>query len=499
MDLSSTAQRLLTRIAQARQPVLVRRAAPFQPPLPAAAADVAWMGVPLFLDEQLHACLSLAGRFHSGDERLVAALAQQGAIALRWSQRYIEARRQARQEWQLLDLARQVRQTRSQLTALDQILGAAMACTGATHGFIAASQQGRASILARRGYSQDEATLLQQIPPSLDRGLIGQAFRTRAPVRSDNIRLDPAALPALAETRSQLIIPICVEDRVIGLIDLQSPVVAAFQAADGPWMRALGDIASGVLDRRAEREEPGNNVDHADGAPRHELLLSSRLAVVNDLAAGVAHEINNPLTTILGYTHLLLRDQSLPQTTRDDVGQIMVEGQRIAALVDRFLRFAQPASSGKQPLSVNEPLLEAIGLLKGRLQESGVHVVMEMPAEPLIVLGQAGQLEQAFLDLMHNAIEAMSTADERRITIQAGKQGGWVRVAISDTGCGIMPDLLTRVFEPGFTTKVDKGISRGLGLGLYATHSIIQDHWGRIEVQSQLWRGSTFTVFLPAI
>ena len=62
-----------------------------------------------------------------------------------------------------------------------------------------------------------------------------------------------------------------------------------------------------------------------------------------------------------------------------------------------------------------------------------------------------------------------------------------------------MPDLLTRVFEPGFTTKVDKGISRGLGLGLYATYTIVQDHWGRIEVQSQLWQGSTFTVFLPAI
>jgi two-component system NtrC family sensor kinase len=318
------------------------------------------------------------------------------------------------------------------------------------------------------------------------------------PVRSDDIQLDPAALPALSDTRSQLIIPICVEDRVLGLIDLQSPLVAAFPSADEPWMITLGDIAAGVLDQRGTREDPDKAGD-ADVTPQHELLLSSRLAVVNDLAAGVAHEINNPLTTILGYTHLLLRDQALPQATRDDIGQIMVEGQRIAALVERFLRFAQPASSGKQPLSINEPLLEAIGLLKGRLQESGVHVVLEVPDEPLLVLGQAGQLEQAFLDLLHNAIEAMSAADQRRITIRADQQGGWVRVAISDTGRGIMPDLLMRVFEPGFTTKVDKGISRGLGLGLYATHTIIQDHWGRIEVQSQLWQGSTFTVFLPAI
>jgi signal transduction histidine kinase len=419
-------------------------------------------------------------------------------MSLRWAMHYAEARRQARREQQLLDLARQVRQTRGQLAAFDQILGAAMACTGATHSFVAASQQGRAIILAKRGYSQDEAMLLQQIPPSLDRGLTGQAYRTRAPARSDDIQLDLAALPALADTRSQLIIPICAEDYVLGLIDLQSPCVAAFRTADPSWMVALGDIAAGVLEQRGAREDGGTFSD-ADGAPQHELLLSSRLAVVNDLAAGVAHEINNPLTTILGYTHLLLRDQSLPQATRDDVGQIMVEGQRIAALVERFLRFAQPASSGKQPLAINEPLLEAIGLLKSQLQESGVQVVIEAPADPLMVLGQAGQLEQAFLDLLHNAIEAMRTADERRITIQASEQGGWVRVAISDTGRGIMPELLTRVFEPGFTTKVDNGISRGLGLGLYATHTIIQDHWGRIEVQSQLWQGSTFTVFLPAI
>ncbi len=293
IELSATAQHLLARIAQARQPVLLQRGALFQPPLPSAAADIAWLGIPVFLDDQLHACLSLAGRFGVGDERMAFALAQQAAVALRWFLRYAAAQRQLRQEQQLLDLARQVRQTRGQIDAFDQILGAAMACTGARHSFIAASQQGRANILARRGYTQAEALLLQQIPPSLDRGLTGQAYRTRAPARSDDIQIDPTALPALADTRSQLIIPICVEDRVLGLIDLQSPLVAAFQSADEPWMVALGDIAAGVLDQRGMRENPGKAGD-ADVTPQHELMLSSRLAVVNDLAAGGAHEIHHP-------------------------------------------------------------------------------------------------------------------------------------------------------------------------------------------------------------
>ena len=145
------------------------------------------------------------------------------------------------------------------------------------------------------------------------------------------------------------------------------------------------------------------------------------------------------------------------------------------------------------------PLLDARGLLKSQLQESDVQIEIDIPADPLLILGQSAQLEQAFVDLLQNAMEAMETSDERKIRIRVNEQNKWVRVSIADTGRGIRPDLLTRIFEPGFTTKVDKGISRGLGLGLYATHTIIQNHWGRIDVHSQVWQGSTFTVYLPAI
>jgi two-component system NtrC family sensor kinase len=280
------------------------------------------------------------------------------------------------------------------------------------------------------------------------------------------------------------------------LIDLQSPQPDAFRQVDDMWIDTVGAAAAQALERRVFQ---GMRAGQAEATPQHDIILSSRLAVVTDLAAGVAHEINNPLTTILGYTHLLLRNPSLPQAARDDVAQIMVEGQRIAALVERFLRFAQPTSNGKRPLAITEPLNEALGLLKSRLQESGTQIDVSVPTEPPIVLGQASQLEQAFVDLLQNGIEAMSASDRRQISISVSEQTGWARVAIADTGRGIPSDLLTRVFEPGFTTKVDKGISRGLGLGLYATHTIIQDHWGRIEVQSQIRQGSIFTVCLPAI
>ncbi|KPV49671.1 hypothetical protein SE17_31300, partial [Kouleothrix aurantiaca] len=291
--------------------------------------------------------------------------------------------------------------------------------------------------------------------------------------------------------------PIVADEQSLGIIDLQSPLQAAFAQADIALLQLLGQLAAVAMKHQGARLlTPASETEII---AEHDLLLSSRLAVVNDLAAGVAHEINNPLTTILGYTHLLLRNQDLPQAARDDISHIMVEGQRIAALVERFLRFAQPSSGGKIPLPIDQPLNEVLGLLRNRIAESGIQIDIDMPADIPMVLGQAGQLEQAFLELLQNAIEAMSTSDQRRLGISIAEQSEWVRVTISDTGRGIRPDLLTRVFEPGFTTKVDKGISRGLGLGLYAVHMIAQDHWGRVEVQSQVWRGSTFTVCLPAI
>jgi signal transduction histidine kinase len=498
IHLSPSAAQVLAHMSQTRQPLALNRPTAFQPPLPAPAADIAWFGLPLILESQLHACISIVGDFRPGDERLAYALVQQAITSLLWGMRYAETQRQIQQTRRLLDLQQHLYEARDQAAMLEIILDAAIEATHATHSCVFMIQNGRPVSLARRGYNQDETALLQQIPPSLQRGLHGRAYQTGALVRSDDVLHDPEALPALVDTRAQVVIPICVSGHVLGLIDLQSTQPNAFRAADDPWLQSLGAVAAIGLERLGARhttQRPGG----AETMPQHELLLSSRLAAVTDLAAGVAHEINNPLTTILGYTHLLLRDQSLPQTTRDDIGQIMIEGQRIASLVARFLRFAQPSSSGKQPLAINEPLLEALELLKGRLQEIDAQVTLELPAEPPMVLGQRGQLEQVFLDLLQNAIEAMSTTDKHRISVQVSQQGEWTRIAIGDTGRGIAPDLLTRIFEPGFTTKVDKGISRGLGLGLYAAHTIVQDHWGRIEVQSQIWQGSTFTVCLPAI
>jgi len=487
VPLSPAANQLLDQIAQPGGALFLQLEPACQPPLPTPAGGRTWVGVPIGIRERIYGFVSLVGEFKSGDERLAAALARQAAIGMRLA----ISRRHSQQ---LFELDRQIRYSPDYATALTMVAEAALALTGATHCCIFGNKNRRATMVARRGYSPDEAALVQQIPPSLEHGLTGKSFQQHTISCSDDITSDPEALPALANTRAQLVIPIYSAEKSLGVIDLQSPRPGAFRHSDEMILLALGNFAAATMERQLAHQ----NGD-GDAISEYDLLLSSRLAVVTDLAAGVAHEINNPLTTILGYTHLLLRDQSVPPATHDHLAQIMIEGQRIATLVERFLRFAQPSSSGKRPLAVDEPLLEALALLKGRLQESSVQVTLDIPHDAPMVLGEAGQLEQAFVELLQNAIEAMDVGEARQLRIQISQQHGWARVAIGDTGCGIRPDLLTRVFEPGFTTKVDKGISRGLGLGLYAVHTIAQDHWGRVEVQSQVCQGSTFTLCLPAI
>lgn len=489
---SASFHRIFKQLAAATHPILAPNTAP-KLPTPGHGRD--WLAVPLGLGEAVYGYLSMYGEFDTMAAQRAYSIGQQTALTLHWHNRW---RQVTHHSQQLRALDTRLQQTADQATALALLVDTSIALTQATHSCIFANRHGRAVMLARRGYSADEAALVQQIPPSLEHGLTGKAFQQQVLTHSGDIEHDPNALPALAGTRSQLIIPIVSGEQSVGIIDLQSPQINAFAHIDFNALLPLGHIAASAL---VHRVPPTATVlsSETEVLAEHDLLLSSRMAVVTDLAAGVAHEINNPLTTILGYTHLLLRNKELPQTTHDDITQIMVEGQRIAALVERFLRFAQPSSTGKCPLAIAEPLGEALGLLRSRIQESGIHLILEQPSTSPMVLGQAGQLEQAFLELLQNAIEAMSTSAQRQLQVSVAEQTHWVRITIADTGRGIRPDLLTRVFEPGFTTKVDKGISRGLGLGLYAVHTIAHDHWGRVEVQSQVWQGSSFTVCLPAI
>lgn len=234
-----------------------------------------------------------------------------------------------------------------------------------------------------------------------------------------------------------------------------------------------------------------------------QLLRSARMAAVGELADGVAHEINNPLTVVLGTVQLLLREPDLDTETVSDLEKIERETQRIANIVRNFIDFARPdPAEVYSPLDVNRVLQEVLLLFDGRLAKQSIRLVKKLSPNLPPVLGHDGQLRQTFYHIIINALEAMSL-------LEAPPTGHWLKVVtgtlpnqaveiiIADTGCGIQKQDIDRIFEAGFTTRVEKGTVRGLGMGLFIAYNVIQAHQGTIDVQSESGKGTIFRIALP--
>lgn len=230
-------------------------------------------------------------------------------------------------------------------------------------------------------------------------------------------------------------------------------------------------------------------------ATQQALIRSEKLSLTGRLAASLAHEINNPLQAVIGCMELA--QESLEEGEQDDACQMLQIGTeellRAAGIVSRLRNLNQPVDLGDKKLADVAGLVNRVLLLtEKQCRKQGIEVVWqpetELPMLPLV----PGQIEQVFLNLVLNAVDAMSNGG--RLDVQAfyrDKSDG-VSITFADNGCGIPPDVLQNIFEPFTTTKQE-----GLGLGLYVTHSIVTAHGGHIDVESQVDQGTTFTVWLP--
>jgi PAS domain S-box-containing protein len=221
-----------------------------------------------------------------------------------------------------------------------------------------------------------------------------------------------------------------------------------------------------------------------------QLVQSAKLAAVGELAAGVAHELNNPLTGILGFAELLVSRSSPDDLVRDNLQTIAAEARRAREIVHNLLGFARQRRPHKQWADINETLRHTLGLIRRQLETNGV--VIDESYDPAIEQFDfdVGQMQQVFLNLMANAAQAMPEGG--CLSVRSTWTGDGVVVAFSDTGEGIPPEVQERIFEPFFTTK-----PTGTGLGLSVSLGIVQEHGGHITLTSQAGQGSTFTVWLP--
>jgi len=240
-----------------------------------------------------------------------------------------------------------------------------------------------------------------------------------------------------------------------------------------------------------ERKEAESRED----ALLQRLNLANRLATIGTMAAGIAHEINNPLTAVIGFSDLLSQEKDLPDNIKEPVSIINTGAQRVADIVRGLLIFSRQQKPERKPTNVNSVLMTSLGLRSYVLKTHNIDVETNLdPALPLI-MADAGQLQQVFINIIMNAESAMlSTRRKGHLGIKTEIVEDSVRISVSDDGVGISEEHMQKLFHPFFTTKE---VGQGTGLGLSICHGIITGHGGQIYAKSTLGTGTTFFIDLP--
>jgi two-component system NtrC family sensor kinase len=225
------------------------------------------------------------------------------------------------------------------------------------------------------------------------------------------------------------------------------------------------------------------------------LSQSQKLASLGKLAAGVAHELNNPLTVILNDTSLMLREAPEGSQQKEDLELIVSEAKRCGRIINELLDFTRTKKPHHQFITINSLVQETIVLVKHQALLKEIELSLDMPAGIPPVKVDADQMKQVFIDIIVNATEAMKKQGSLRIATQASEDRKNVTISFTDSGPGIEDEIKDKVFQPFFTTKDAEG---GTGLGLAICSEIVAKHGGRIEVDAEQGEGSTFKVILPA-
>ena len=229
-------------------------------------------------------------------------------------------------------------------------------------------------------------------------------------------------------------------------------------------------------------------------ATTRKVMESERLALIGQLAANVAHEVNNPLQGIVAYSHLLLERMTEGDSSRAFVQKIVVQANRCTEIIRGLLDFSRQRKPLKQPCDVNGVLQDCLALIEDQALLQNIEVERSLqPNLPLVVVDPS-QIQQVFMNMLINAAEAMDGYGRLALSTRADPASGSVEVAFEDSGRGIREEDLDKVFDPFFTTK---DVGHGTGLGLAICYGIIREHKGTITVVSEVGRGTCFTVRFP--
>ncbi len=304
---------------------------------------------------------------------------------------------------------------------------------------------------------------------------------------------------------SALSLPIKAEEKVLGVINLnRSAAGRAFDQVDLNVASVMAMQAGVSIENALLKDRLREKIDELEAANRRaedayrQLLQAEKLSAIGLMAGTVAHDITNPLAVIDGRTQLLMYRFAPDTEAGKSLGAIKAQTDRISSLVKSLQNYARKGKGERRPLNVVDCIEESFVLVGKLLYENAVSTTRRYPETLPLILGNATEVEQIFMNLIQNAGQAMEKGGELILSAEAVEgssgEGSWVEVTVSDNGPGIPSEALKAVFEPFYTTKPE---GKGTGLGLPICKRIIEDHRGEITVESAVGKGTTFRVRFP--
>ena len=319
--------------------------------------------------------------------------------------------------------------------------------------------------------------------------LARDGMRTHQPVLVQ--RPPEVAHPSIRERLNEsdvVLVPLVAQERALGLLAVTLAPATPLPAAELDRLRRLADSIALAVDVRLLQE--------ADRRLAEQLRQTEKLVALGELVAGVAHEVNNPLTGISAFAEILLEEGLANEEQTESVRLIRKEAARAGRVIRDLLVFARKAGPSHGPVSLNVVVEQTLRLRAYGLRASGVEVQLELDHEIPLMEGDEAKLQQVVLNLVVNAEHALLRVAERRLRLRTCRRDESIVLEVTDTGEGMAPEIARRIFEPFFTTKPE---GTGTGLGLSVSYGIVRAHGGALSVESAPGAGSTFRLVFPVV
>ncbi len=466
-----------------------------------------WLGVPIIAGERVLGVIGVQSYteenvYDEGHLELLSTIASQAAVAIENARLFAEYGRKVNQLSALLEVSRSLSSTLSFDEVLSRIVTNVKELLDCHLSVLYVLEEG--GVLTPKAVKGKYEDQIASHPLKLGEGLAGSVAQNGEAKMLNDVHLTSTSrLPIKARViQSLLSVPLRAKGKMLGVFTLaRFGERKRFAQEELELCEIFASQAASVIED-AQLFDEINQAYEELKLTQEQLVQAGKLAAVGELAAGVAHELNNPIGGILGYSQYALEklnkgtsltDKEL-ESFRKYLDYIQQGSQRCKGIVENLLRFSRSSSTDFERLDINKVLESSFTFTEHQLKLSRVEVVKDLAPQLPHLVGNANQLEQVFTNLIINAGKAMPHGGKLEVKSVYDAKSSTVKVEISDTGCGIPPENLDKIFDPFFTTRKP---GEGTGLGLSVSYGIVKSHKGKIDVESELGRGTKFVITLP--